>query len=288
MNDKIITIGIGVYKRNKSYINHTLSSIIQNLQIYNYQDKIKILIVNDCQYQVQDFLIAKQYKQKYNDLFQLYDNKCNKGIAFTYNKMIQICNTQFFLPFDSDDYFYRFNIVQQCDILKQNIQYCGSYGIRGFCNLDSGQCGDSVFGYQHKLQDFINFNCGITHNAMVLKTQDAKLTGNYLPNYLGNNCVKVSCDFSMFVSMLLYKDLLFRNQVRVLYNEHQQCFHMQKVTAFPQEFKTIANGVVKYSQENNFSSLNMHPLYYSAKKFLSNPQFYIKNSWLGVQLENKK
>jgi hypothetical protein len=48
MNDKIITIGIGVYKRNKSYINHTLSSIIQNLQIYNYQDKIKILIVNDC------------------------------------------------------------------------------------------------------------------------------------------------------------------------------------------------------------------------------------------------
>ena len=287
MSDKIVTIGIGVYKRNRSFMQITLSSIFRNLYAHGYLDKVNIMVVNDCDYHVQDFKIAMQFKQKYSDTIILLDNKQNKGIAYTYHKMIQECDTQFFMPFDSDDYFYDFDIIQQCNILRQNQKYCGSYGVRGFCDLAKQLCGNSVFGHQYILETFIHFDCSITHNAMILKTKDAKLTGNYLPNYLDNNAVKVSCDYSMFVAMLLYKDLLFRNQIRVLYNQHDNCFHVEKVSLYPQEFKTIANGVVSYCQKSNFNWMNMHPLYYSAKKFLSDIQTYVKNSWLGDHFEKK-
>ena len=284
MSDKVITIGIGVYKRKRSFMQITLSSILYNLHEHGYLDKVNIMVVNDCDYHVQDFKIAMQFKQKYTDTIILSDNKQNKGIAYTYRKMIQECNTQFFMPFDSDDYFYDFDIIKQCNILSQNQQYCGSYGVRRFCDIASQLCSDLFLGNQYILENFINFDCAITHNAMILKTKDAIFTGNYFPNYLDNNAVKVSCDYSMFVAMLLYKDLMFRNQIRVLYNSHDNCFHTEKVSLFPQEFKSIANGVVSYCQKNRFNYLNMYPLYYSAKKFLSNVQFYVKNSWLSQHI----
>lgn len=282
MNDKIITIGIGVYIRNKSFIKVTLDTIIQNCSIYNYFDKVKVMIVNDYQQQVQDFKIAQQYKQKYPQLFQLLDNGQNKGIAYTYNRMVNQCNTKYFMAFDSDDFFGRFNIIEQCEFLDKNTNFVGSYGIRRLCDLQNKFLYDCMIGSSYNLLDFINFNCVVTHNGLILRVSDAFQTGNYFGNYLVQSNVKidVSSDYSMFVAMLLKGDLAYRNQIRCLYNEYDHCYHKEKVHLFIEQFENIAKCVIKYCQNHNFKYSNMKLLYESAKRFLQNQQFYINNSWI--------
>ena len=263
----------------------TLDTILNNFSKYNYFDKIKICIVNDYNEQVQDFKIAKQYKYKYQDLFQLLDNKENKGIGYTYNRIVTECNTPYFMAFDSDDYLTTFNIIEQCNFLDENLEYVGSYGIRRLFDFQKNIPYNCIIGSQYLLQDFINFNCVLTHNAIILRVKDAVETGNYLGNYLKLSNVKidVTADFSMFVAMLLKGDLAFRSQLRCLYNQHDKCYHKQKVNLFIQQFTNIANAVIKYCQHQNFKYDNMHLLYYSAKKFLNNKQQYIENSWLPKQ-----
>lgn len=280
---KLITIGIGVYLRQKSYFKNTLNSILNNILKNNYRDKIKILIINDYDTQVQDFIIAKQYANVYSDLFQLKTNDKNRGIAYTYNRMVKQCNTKYFMAFDSDDVITPFNIIDQVNFLQSNPQYGGSYGKRWLYDFIRNIGYKCIMGSKYNLNDFINFTCPVTHNAIILRVSDALATNNYIPNYLSyiaNSYVTVACDFSMFVAMLLYKDLYFDDQVRCLYNEHDKCFHKQKSNLFISQFENIAKCIIRYSKQQNFKYVNMKPLTQSAMKFLNNQNYYIQNSWL--------
>lgn len=288
---KLLTIGIGTYIRDKSYMYNTIKSIIENLLNNGYINLVKIMVVNDYPTQVQDYIICKQFSKQYNGLFQLIKNEDNKGIAYTYNKIIKECNTQYFMAFDSDDVLnIHYNIMNTIKILEQNKNYAGAYSKRQLCDFDKKINYGCCFGSNYNLKNFINFQCPISHNAVILRTEDAIKTGNYIPQYLKyieEKHLRICCDISMFTSMLLYKDLYFDQQVSTLYNDHDKCYHKGKCKQVIQQFETIAKCVIKYCQQKNFIYKNMQELYYSANNFLENEQCYIENSWLKYQLNKK-
>lgn len=208
--DKKLTIGIGTYGQTRNYISRTLKSIIALLKKYRYTNKTTIFVYNDDSIYSLDYMTALKFQQKYPNLIVCRDNGQNLGIAKTYQKMCFECETPYFLQFDSDDIIGDFNIKQQIQLLDNNKQYSGSYGIKIIFNQNGEKI--AFFGQQYSLT---RNRITINNNSLLLRVEDCKNTNMYFPQYYTNEKSFVAAlDVVMWVGMILKKPFYFDNTVR--------------------------------------------------------------------------
>lgn len=247
---KKLTIGIGTYGNEHCYIKPTLDSLICLLKKYNFMNETQIIITNDDSSYSSSYIVALTYIKKYPDLIKCQDNKQNLGIAKTYQKMLQQCDTDYFMIFDSDDIVNDFNIVEQIDFLDNNQQYCGSYGQK-LCFNENGET-TMLYGSFYSLCDFdINMN----NNSMIIRTKDALHTGFYFPQFIKNTTLKMYTDIAMWIGLLTYKPFYFDYQVRTFGRIHNNSFtqknEKENVDSYFKLFEAIKNYVFSHQSINN-------------------------------------
>ena len=257
MNKKL-TIGIGCSGDKRNFIDQTLNSIISLLKKYRYTNKSIITIYNDDDHQCLDYLTALRFAEKYPNLIICKDNGQNLGIAKTYNKMCMQCETQYFMQFDSDDIINDFNIKQAVEFLQQNLEYCGSYGIKdGF-----DQNGKIIYrtGQQYDIAMYkITFN----NNAMIFRVSDCKKIGFYFPQYLENIILGAALDVAMWIGMTLKKPMYFDKQVRTFGRQWSGGNHLEKNQLYQEEFKLIEQQLRKhYGLFNDSWTIYEKEIYY--------------------------
>lgn len=92
-----LTIIVPCYNVEK-YVEKSIKSILE--QTY---ESIKIIAIDDCSTD-KTFSKIKEIQNKYSDKMQVYQNKENKGLAYTRNRGIKLADSEFIGFIDSDDY----------------------------------------------------------------------------------------------------------------------------------------------------------------------------------------
>ena len=268
---KKITIAIGVHRGQKNYFIQTLDSIILMLQKNNILEQTQIVVCNDQKQECNDYLIAKQYQNKYGNLFRLYNNNGNYGIAYTYHKMLLLAQGKFFIPFDSDDIIANFDINQSLDFLNVHDEYVGSYGIKRLFNNDCTSISDT--GYT---SDLFNFKFYCNHNCMILKTEELIKAGGYYPQFYKSNAIAAP-DIVMWIGCYIYKDLKFQNQLRCYGRIHDNNSSEKNGNLYGIQFEKIKSCLINYfNEKKEIASDNLRIMYYSLFKQKYTNQDYNK------------
>lgn len=248
---KVLSICIGCNKQG-FYFQSTINSLIALLQKYQITNATEILICNDSKNISGDFAIAKKYKKDFPKLFRLFNNKENKGIAYTYQFLLFKSKGEFFMPFDSDDIVADFDIVKSIQFLQQNQKYIGSYGLKKIFNNQGQELG--VTGGQ---SDLFNFGFYCNHNAMILKTQQAKQLGGYYTFFLSKQ-LKVACDVAMWANMYIHKDLYFQNCLRCYGRQHQNNHSQKNFALYDYQYNVLKQDIISYyNKKNNCAEDNL-------------------------------
>jgi len=122
-----VSILISSYNTNASYISECLTSIKHQIGHFN----IQLVWINDGS----DDLHTRLLKQLLNKFINqtrfttlLYEeNECNKGIGYTLNKGIKLCDNEIIIKMDSDDIMLPDRILKQYNFMNSNkdIHICG-------------------------------------------------------------------------------------------------------------------------------------------------------------------
>ena len=92
----MISILLPVYNAEK-YLKRCLESI--NSQT---SSEYQIIIVDDASTDLSKSII-KEYKEKNREKIKVYENNMNMGLSYNRNKLIELCDTKYFIFVDADD-----------------------------------------------------------------------------------------------------------------------------------------------------------------------------------------
>ena len=123
-----ISVLVSSYNTPAIYVKECLDSIKSQIGHFN----IELVWINDGSDELNTKLLKKTLKNFINStrfITLIYDeNDTNKGIGFTLNKGIQMCNNEIIIKMDSDDIMINDRIQKQMEFMKNNldIMICGS------------------------------------------------------------------------------------------------------------------------------------------------------------------
>ncbi len=178
-----ISIIMAEYNTDTNLLIESIKSIIT--QTYKNWE---LIIIDDCGKNNVKRIIEK-FKDK---RIKVYKNDSNRGLVFSLNRAITLCDGEFIARMDTDDYAYKNRLAKQIECLLQNTDFdmvC--------CNMDYYD-GKEIWGCTKgegliTRNQLIN-NCPIYHPTVMVKKERIIECGGY-SNY--NRCE----DFALWIEM---------------------------------------------------------------------------------------
>lgn len=123
-----VSILISSYNTKAVYIKECLESIKNQIGHFN----MEIVWINDGSDEMNTKLL-KQLLDKFKvttrfTSINYSENECNKGIGYTLNRGIHMCNNEIIIKMDSDDIMFKDRIIKQLTYMNQNLstKICGA------------------------------------------------------------------------------------------------------------------------------------------------------------------
>ena len=123
-----VSILISSYNTKAVYIKECLESIKNQIGHFN----MEIVWINDGSDEMNTKLL-KQLLDKFKvttrfTSINYSENECNKGIGYTLNRGIHMCNNEIIIKMDSDDIMFEDRIIKQLTYMNQNLstKICGA------------------------------------------------------------------------------------------------------------------------------------------------------------------
>ncbi len=188
---------------------------------------------------------AREYAKKYPDLIRTFRNGERNGIAKSYSRLLAEAKGEFFMPFDSDDIFVPFDLDGSMDFLDANRDYAATYGKKRLFNASDG---DLFCCYGGDLSLFaMHLDPRITHNGMVIRTEDLRDVGGYQETTLGVDTAMA--DIYMWTRLAARKKIIYFNQIRAFYRVHGQQFSQTRFETYPNEYSYVAGKLREANSE---------------------------------------
>lgn len=115
MKKSKVSVIMPVYNGER-YIREAIKSILN--QTYK---NFELLIIDDCG-QDKSMDIARAYA-KIDDRIRIIYNRSNKGIAYSRNVGLDVCDGEYIAIMDDDDYAFNYRLSKQVEFLDNNPQY---------------------------------------------------------------------------------------------------------------------------------------------------------------------
>lgn len=209
-----VSILISSYNTTAQYISECLRSITN--QTGNLQ--FEIIWINDGSDEFHTKILKKLLEKFENNtrfINVIYnENDGNKGLGYTFNKGINLCNNEIIMRMDSDDIMFPERMQTQFDIMNKN--------------KDMAICGAQVLMFRNNINNIVNKTNHITitldeykqnvlywfinHPTMCYRKSKVLEVGNYNPdlNDIGE-------DFDLVLKMLKKYNIVYNIQSPLLY-----------------------------------------------------------------------
>ena len=115
MKKSKVSVIMPVYNGER-YIREAIKSILN--QTYK---NFELLIIDDCG-QDKSMDIVRAYA-KIDDRIRIIYNRSNKGIAYSRNVGLDVCDGEYIAIMDDDDYAFNYRLSKQVEFLDNNPQY---------------------------------------------------------------------------------------------------------------------------------------------------------------------
>ena len=225
-----LTVAVSCYQK-QPFFRSALDSI---LAVIKDRTDTELLICDDGSPGGGDGDIAREYAKQYK-FIRVLKNPGNKGIKYSYSRLVEEAKGDYFMPFDCDDILLPFNLDNNMEFLDANPHIAATYGKKRYFkdNRDLSRNG----GGDHSVF-VMSYLPRTTHNAMFIRMSDLKEVGGY-SSPLFHTEIKGPVDVTMWVSLALKKDLLFVDEYRLLYREHDNQYTMSHKKEYMEEYRTI-------------------------------------------------
>ncbi len=227
-----LSIIIGCHGKT-DYFADTLDSFVKSP--YHFKNA-EILICDDASPAGGDGDTAREYAHRYPGLIRVLRNERNEGANRVYHKLWENSVGEYIMPFDSDDIFLNFDIDRSMAFLDSHLEFAASFGKK---RLFDSQRGDLVESHGGDYSVFaLSFNPRVTHNAMLIRSDDLKESGGYLPKCF-RSIFPAGPDIAMWVGLGLKKKMLFEDEYRALYRIHPEQHISVKAQRYAQDYRQM-------------------------------------------------
>lgn len=179
MKSPLLTVLMPVYNSEKHLIEAVKSILNQTYTDFTF------LIIDDGSTD-QTYSIIKSFD---DPRIIYHQNDENKGITYTLNKGIEMCNTEYIARMDADDISYPHRLEKQMKVILQNPDYAMVSCWAREVNESGEEIGTQVFKNDY-LHYNLNFECWLYHPTVIYKKEAVVALGNYRKPY--------SEDFDLF------------------------------------------------------------------------------------------
>lgn len=194
-----VSLLISSYNTKAVYLSECIESIIN--QAGNIH--MEIVWINDGSDELHtrllNFKLENLKKRTKNITVCYYENEGNKGIGYTLNRGITLCNNEIIFKMDSDDIMFPNRIMDQLEFMKEHEDcvICGAQVDAFYENIDYAQPGS-----HHKTITWEEFkekkpHWFINHPTVCYKKSAVLAAGNYDPKL-----TKMAEDFDLELRML--------------------------------------------------------------------------------------
>lgn len=168
----LISVIMSEYNTDINLLNESIKSILN--QTYK---NFELIIIDDC-----GSNDVGEVVKKFNDTrIKVYKNECNKGLVYSLNRAIDLCEGNYIARMDTDDYSYPNRLEVQIDFMLNNPEY----------DIVGSRCeyfdGNEIWGENKDFgiitREKILRGCPLTHPSLMYKKQCMQSVGGYL-NYI--------------------------------------------------------------------------------------------------------
>ncbi len=236
-----ITVFMPVYNAER-FLEEAVESILNQ----TYQE-FDFLVIDDGSTD-QSYKILEYFKDK-DSRISLYKNEVNKGVCYTRNRGLALCNTEYIAFMDADDIAPRKRLEKELDFLDKHLELAGVGGIAQNINED-GEVIPGIFPlYQNP--DYIRVNMmfenTLANGSVMLRTNIYKKYG------------------------IQYWDKEFAEDYR-FFSEYLQYGKIANLNEIMQHYRVVSSGltqIYKKSKEDtkNLISDEIHKYWYQLYGF---------------------
>ena len=281
-NSKLLTLCIATFKRS-----HIVAQLIQEILDFNLNDKIEILVIDDCSPD-DTFEVISEFSKFKN--VSIYRNEKNLGWPGTMMKYFNLCNTEFLLEVPDDDIIFKDGIVDLLPtLLEVNPDFLCTRWIDVNRSLYHGRGNDTlkeislekirsklvhspgcvyrtslIKNAEPIIMNRIAKNCGaVNFNAQVMLMEIAKLNGAKLydcPILIGGFRVEGSGESNLTDSQghgyLSFESVLTQHTGLKEFYEEMLLMHKDSIYAGDLEFMIEHHDMSFYNRVDDALSIN--------------------------------
>tara|TARA_Y100000768_G_C23980343_1_gene685409 strand:- start:454 stop:1860 length:1407 start_codon:yes stop_codon:yes gene_type:complete len=236
-----VSVLVSSYNTNHKYVVECLNSI----RSQNGHFGIELVWINDGSNELSTKLLEKslhEYKKMMRFTKIIYKNRENKGLGFTFNEGVEMCNNELIFRMDSDDIMKEDRLIKQINFMNNHNDcvLCGS-DVTMFKNIENKMlnCGDTNHKHLLTWDEYKKNPIHWIGNHPTLCFRKSKILelGNYNKNLRSNE------DFELQLRILKkYKEIYTLKESLLYYRLHNEqwtaCneFKRPEVVNFRNEF----------------------------------------------------
>ena len=200
----LVSIIMSEYNTDETLLINSIKSIINQ----SFSD-FKFIIIDDCGKNDLEKIVKKIGDKR----IKVYKNECNKGLVYSLNRAISLCNGELIARMDTDDYSYPDRLMKQVEFLNKN-QDIDLVSSRADYFDGSRIWGESKFYGKITRKEMLN-GSPIMHPTVMFRKKIMDKIGGYL-NY--QRCEDYATWIELFVNnykMYVLKDKLIRYHLSI-------------------------------------------------------------------------
>lgn len=166
-------------------------------------------------------------------------NTRNLGEAGSRQRMVEMTDAEFIMPFDADDIYLAGRLDRQRRYLEDHPAYSAIYGKTLAWNMAD----DGLAYYSGRpFSNFMIFSGNpLGHGSIMFRRSALLAAGGYLEPFQGAESLPVSCDFFMWLRLAQVGPLKFDNSFAYLYRMHGEQSAQTKTPLFAKAHRFIAD-----------------------------------------------